>query len=91
MIVEWFLGLAAGVVEWMASLINGWSPPGWLVGIDDSISAVTDIASGLGVWVNWGIVGLCTAAVAASWALFGNVKLARVGVSHIPQFGGGGN
>jgi len=91
MIVEWFFGVGVTVINALCSTINGWSPDAWFIDVGQSINSVTSTLDGLGVWVNWAVIGACTASVLASWTLFGNVKLARVGISHVPQFGGGGN
>lgn len=91
MIVEWLLGLATTVVNALAGLANGFSPPAWFVNLDGTIRSVTQALDGLGVWANWPLIGACAVAVLGSWTLFGNVKLFRVGASHVPLVGGGGN
>ena len=90
MITAWLMGLAVGIVEWFTSLMTGWVPPDWFVDLGDTVNSFTATLDGLGVWVNWYVVGACVTAVLASWQLFGKVKLTRVAASHVPQFGGGG-
>lgn len=91
MIVEWIVGVAVGLVTFLTGLMTGTEPAAWFVNLGDTINSFTSTLDGLGVWINFGVLGACLSAVMASWLVFSNVKLLRVGVSHIPQVGGGGS
>lgn len=91
MIIEFLIGVAANVVDWLAGTINGWAPDAWFTDLGERINDVTSSLDGLGVWVDWLVIGGCVVAVLGAWTLFGNVKLTRVAASHVPLVGGGGN
>lgn len=91
MIVEWGMDVGTALVVWLTSLISDYTVPEWFASIGSVINGFFGGLSGTGVWVNWPLVGVCASAVMASWLVFSNIKLARVGFSHVPQVGGGGN
>jgi hypothetical protein len=90
MIAEWFGEVVIAFVAWLASIWGDFEIPQWAY---DSRGTMIDLLasySGLGVWVDWQALGICMAAVGATYALGLVVRLIRVLVAHIPQFGGGG-
>jgi hypothetical protein len=90
MIVEWGLTLATGFVTWLLSLFPDWDVWPWFADLGNTINSVTTALTGLGVWVNWAVIGACVTAVLTSWIVFAQVKLARFGASHLPGVGGSG-
>lgn len=90
MISEWVAGIAVELVAWIASLFGDFEIPQWAY---DSRGVMIDLLqtySGLGVWVDWQALGICMAAVGGVYAIGVSIKLLRVVVAHIPQFGGAG-
>lgn len=87
MIVEWLIEIGFGVVV----TFLGWFPE---IGLNDyllAVGAFTDLAVGagsLGVWVDWGFIGVASAFVLGLFALFTIVKAVLRFVGHIPGFGG---
>lgn len=90
MIVEWLSNVGTAIVVWFTSTITGWEPDPWFVDLGDTINTFCEGLFGLGIWVNWVVVGACVATVFASWLLFGNVKFARAVAAHFPIVGGAG-
>jgi len=90
MIVDWFMDLSVTIVEWIAGLFPEAVIPEWFTSMGLMLSGLLGGLSGMGVWVNWVVVGGCVTSVLASWLFFSNVKLVRVAAGHVPQFGGNG-
>lgn len=91
MIVEWFLGLAGGFVEWLASLFGPWEPPAGLMGAVDGVASLLASMAGFGVWVDFGVLSMCVGISVASWLAVLGIKLVRAVLAHVPMFGGAGD
>lgn len=88
MIVEWFLGLVAGIATFVGDLLPDWEVPAELTDPGGIISQVLGYAGALGIFVDWPfviVVGLIPLGVWAFGIIFRSVKSL---ISHIPFFGG---
>jgi hypothetical protein len=90
-ISEWFMNMAAGFVEWLASLFGEWEPPTQLTDMADSAGYLVGQFASLGVWVNWPVLIGCVAASVAVWTVVVGIKLLRAVVAHLPEWGGAGD
>lgn len=90
MIPEWFMGLGTQIVTWLLNLFPDFEPAQWFVDIGATVNGFMANLSGLGAWANWPLIAVCVSSVLLAWGIFGSVKLARVGVSHVPGVGGSG-
>lgn len=91
MITEFFIGLAAWVVGWIAGLFGEWTPPAELTQATSGLNDLMGTFASLGVWVSWPVLGACIAAAVGVWAAVLIVKLIRAVLAHIPAFGGSGD
>lgn len=91
MISEWFLSMASGFVTFIAGLFGEWTPPTQLTDATGALQAVMGTFVGLGVWVDWGVLGACVTASLAAWAVVVGIKLIRALLAHVPQIGGAGD
>lgn len=91
MIVEFFLGIAQWFVEWIASLFGEWTPPAELLDATSGVSAVLGGIAGMGVWIEWTVLGACVAVQVGVWAVVLGIKLVRALLAHVPLFGGAGD
>lgn len=90
MILEWLLGLGAGVSEWVASIMPPIELPEQLVNIDEAINSIFAYGNGLGAWVDWSLCAVVLLVPLAVWAVGLTVRAVRVLISHVPFFGGNG-
>lgn len=90
MIVEWFVSLASGFVGWLATLFPVLDLPPELVNADEGFNQVMALGDGLGAFVNWTVVGILAGIPITIWIGGLLLRAARVGLSHIPFFGGRG-
>lgn len=90
MITDALLRSGVAIVTFLTGLLPTWSPWPWFVDLGSTVNGLTSALSGLGVWINWPVVGGCVTAVLGSWVLFAQLKLLRVGIGHIPGVGGNG-
>lgn len=90
MITEWFVQLSFTVSGWVAGLFPDFEIPQWMLDSRGAMVGFLESMSGLGVWVDWGALALCVGAVAAAYGIGILIKLIRVGISHVPFFGGSG-
>ena len=90
MITDGLINSASVLVTFLVGLLPTWAPWPWFVDLGSTVNSVTSAIAGLGVWVNWLVVGSCVTSVLASWVLFAQLKLLRVGIGHIPGIGGNG-
>lgn len=91
MIAEFLADLAMNFAIWVAGLFPEWELPPW---VHDSRSQLVDMIetyNGLGVWIDWGILGVCITATATTYAVMLGIKLVRAVIAHIPQIGGRGD
>lgn len=91
MIVEWIVGLAAGIGSWFAGLFpTDWEPPEFLVDLDGTLNGVLANLGGVSVWADWVYIFAVVGAVLLIWGIGLVIKLARAVAAHIPFFGGAG-
>lgn len=89
MITEWLIGLGVAVAEWFLSLFGTSDPPEWLVTLSDWLGALVGSASGLGVWIPWGLAFGVAGTVLALWLSGFLIKGVRWLIGLIPTMGGG--
>lgn len=82
--------LAAGVSDWVASLLPTDDAPAWLNAADDTVNVVFGNLNGVGVWVDWVYILIVVGVVLSVWSIGLLIKLARAVAAHIPLFGGAG-
>lgn len=90
MIVEWLLSVAAGLWEWIATLLPDWELPAELADPNGWLAQVFALAQGIEPFAYWGLIGTLAAiplAVYVSGLLW---KAFRTGFSHFALFGGSG-
>lgn len=91
MVTNAFFGMIAGFFEWINSFWGDFSIDfDWLHTLDAQIHNILQWSSGLGVWMDWGVVNVVVASIIATWLICFTVKLVLRIVSHFPQFGGAG-
>lgn len=90
MISQYFITLGVGLVGWMGTLFPGWDPPDWMTGTPQMLLEFLNTFQGLGVWVDWTALGICSSAVIGVYGTGFAIRLTRAIVAHIPFIGGGG-
>lgn len=90
MIVEWFFGLIAGLIDFIGTLLPEWEVPAALVDPDGMLMGLFAMGQGMAPFVDWQFVGLVGAIPLAVWVIGLLWKFARMAISHIPGFGGSG-
>lgn len=91
MISEWFLGLMAGFVGMLGDAFGEWDPPSQLTDGAAGVNGLLQSFNGMGVWVDWTVLGGCVAVQISVWLGVLLIKLVRAIAAHVPQFGGGGD
>lgn len=91
MISEWLIEFASTIATWIAGLFPEWELPAWLSNSRDGVIAFVAGYVGLGVWINWSVLGWCITACAIAYAAVVAIKLFRAALAHVPQFGGKGD
>lgn len=89
-IIEWFLTSVMSAVEWALSGFPGWDAPSWFVDFDSTVNSMYGTLSGLGAYINFTAARDVITVVFAAWAIFFSIRLARVGLGHVPGVGGNG-
>lgn len=90
MITTAVLGLVTGFATWIASL---WPPlvlPDWLVNLDGTFNQVTSAISGLGAWIDWGLLVTIVGFALTVWIACVIFKVVLRVLSYLPLFGGAG-
>lgn len=90
MIVELMAQVGANFVIWLASVMPEFEIPEFML---DQRSALIDVLQnfeGLGVWVDWQVLGFCLTATSVCFVIGLSARALRAIIAHIPQFGGGG-
>lgn len=88
MILEWLVGLAAGLFEWIANLLPDWEVPAGLTDPGGAIEQIVALSQGIGVFVDWGLLGLLAVIPLGVW-LFGLIfRALKTLISHLPFVGG---
>lgn len=90
MIVEWFLDLVQGVVEWFLGLFDSLEVPEWLTTPPPEIYTFFGNMQSMGVWVPWTLMGGVLAAVLSVYVIGFIAKLVKQILAHVPAFGGAG-
>lgn len=73
MIVEWFLGLAAQVVDWFSSLLPAGDAPAFIGDVTAFFTSLVNGAAGLGGWVPWAYLGVLLGVILLLWLAFASV------------------
>jgi hypothetical protein len=90
MISEFFIDLSVNFIVWLAGVFGSYTPPDELLNAVDAVDGALAGISGVGVWVDWAVLGACTAAASATWAVVFGIRLVLRVASHIPIIGGAG-
>lgn len=90
MIVEWFLDLVIGFVNWFLELFEPLSVPSWLAAPSGDMAAFVSNVSSMGVWVPWGLLASVVASVIGVYVVTFTVKLIKQILAHVPAVGGAG-
>lgn len=91
MIAEFFASLGMDIAIWVTTLFPEWEIPPWVGDARGQLLAMLQTHNGLGVWVDWGMMGLCITATATTYGVVLTIKLVRAVIAHIPQVGGRGD
>ena len=89
MIVEWLMGIGAGIATWFIDTFMRWDgvQP---VDVWAGIEALAGEFASIGVWLDWGaLVGAVGLSIGV-WLVCLGVKAVRALIAHFPQFGGAG-
>jgi len=89
-IVEWFMAVASGFVDFVTGIFPPWEPPGWFLTFDDTINTAADRLEPLGAWFDFTVANVVLGALVATWIICLVVKLILRGISHVPGAGGAG-
>lgn len=90
MIVLWFFSVAAGFVQWLASLFPVLELPDQLVNLDDGFNSVFAMGDGLGAFVPWPVIGVLAAVPLTIWVGGLTIRALRALIAHLPFIGGRG-
>jgi len=89
MIVEWFVGVLAGLAEWLLARLPVSEPPGWIAEGVGSITTLFGYMHSVSVWVPVALGGVVVTAVLACLVIGMGIKVARI-VASFATLGGGG-
>lgn len=90
MVIEWLLGLAVVINDFVTGLFPDIEFPDWFVNIDDRFNAVFASIDGLGAWVDFGLAITCVMAALGTWVSCLGIKALRAAAAHVPFVGGSG-
>lgn len=90
MIVEWAAQICMDLAVFFAGLFPEWEIPEFMTSGDGWLGVMAESLYGLGVWVDWGALGICLTAVGGVYVVAGLIKLARAVIAHLPMVGGAG-
>ena len=90
MIVEWFLDLVMGFVDWFLGLFDDWELPSIFSSPPSEIYTVVGFVDSLGVWVPWAVITTVVVAVISVYAVMFIIKIVKQILAHVPAFGGAG-
>lgn len=90
MIAEYFGQLAVDFVVFLSNLFGDYQIPPELTSARGTMLVLLESSVGLGVWVDWNVLGLVMAAVGLVYGIGLSIRLIRAVVAHVPQFGGAG-
>lgn len=89
MIIEWLMGLAANLFDWMFSGLPPYTPPDWITGLAGAVGQVFSVAGSMGVWFPAPLVLTILLALLTVWLISFGIKVIRLVVSLFT--GGGGS
>lgn len=90
MIVEWLLGVLAGINDWFVSLFPPFEFPPFLLTLDQQVNNFFDNFDGLGVWADWAYLSIIIGLSITTWILALTIKLVRAAASYfVPGWGAG--
>jgi hypothetical protein len=89
-IVEWFIGWALGIVQWLVDLLPDWELPAELSDPGGMVETIMANAAGLGVWLDWGALITLALIPLGVWVIGIVWKSIRTAFSHFPFIGGSG-
>jgi len=87
-IIEWLMGVATGLWEFIGSLLPDWELPPELADPNGFLGQVFALGQGLEPFINWSLVGMLGAIPLAVWVIGILWRATRMLLSHIPLFGG---
>lgn len=90
MIVEWLVSVAAGLWEFIGSMLPDWEIPAELADPNGMLGQLFALGQGMEPFVNWTLVGILAAIPLAVWLIGITWRAFRTIASHIPFFGGNG-
>lgn len=90
MIAEWFAGLGMDIAIMVAGWFPEWDIPQVFHDMRGGMLGLLETYTGLGVWVDWGALGVCLTAVAIAYGLGILIRLVRAALAHLPAVGGSG-
>lgn len=90
MIPDAFGDLAAWFVGFIATWFPDWQPPAELVDFGGTVNGLVEMFAGLGGWVDFVVLAVCTTIVLSTWVVAATIKLLRAVAAHIPLVGGAG-
>lgn len=90
MILEWLVGLVAGLWKFIASLLPDWTFPPELAAPGGLLQNIVSLGAFAGNFVDWTFCGIVAAVALAPWVIGLLWKFGRQLFSHIPFFGGNG-
>lgn len=90
MIVEWFMQMSGGFLDWLATLFPPVELPEWVEHPFDGVDAIVGVVVGAGTWVDFVVLGGVALAVLAVYVVGVGIRLVRAIIAHIPAIGGGG-
>lgn len=91
MIAEWIASFGMDIAIFIAGLFPEWDIPGWVIDSRGQLVSMIEAQAGLGVWIDWGVLGLCITATVTTYSIAIVIKLVRAAAGHIPQIGGKGD
>lgn len=88
MIVEWFLTLVEGIVDWIVPMMSwGGAEP---EAVWDDLRGLASQFASMGVWVDWAAITIAVPLACGVWLACLVVKIARAVASYVPFVGGAG-
>ncbi len=90
MIVEWIVSVGAAIASWVATLFPVLDIPPSLTTLDDSMSGIFAMGTGLGAWIDWPTVGTLMAVPLIVWVAGLTIRGIRALLAHLPFIGGRG-
>lgn len=90
MVIEWALGLALMVSEWITGMFPEVEIPQWFIDLDGAVNTVFATLSGLSAWVDFVLLFGVLSTTAIVWVACLIIKALRAAAAHVPLVGGSG-